>query len=55
MAESDREALYREVGNALPVGGVGEASDIAEAYLYLMREGFSTGHIIAVDGGTMLM
>jgi NAD(P)-dependent dehydrogenase (short-subunit alcohol dehydrogenase family) len=37
MAESDREALYREVGNALPVGRVGEAADIAEAYLYLMR------------------
>src|SRR6266850_5534387 len=55
MAESDREALYREVGNALPVGRVGEASDIAEAYLYLMREGFSTGQVIAVDGGTMLM
>ena len=55
MAESDREALYREVGSALPVGRVGEASDIAEAYLYLMREGFSTGQVIAVDGGTMLM
>jgi NAD(P)-dependent dehydrogenase (short-subunit alcohol dehydrogenase family) len=55
MAESDREALYREVGSALPVGRVGEASDIAEAYLYLMREAFSTGQVIAVDGGTMLM
>jgi NAD(P)-dependent dehydrogenase (short-subunit alcohol dehydrogenase family) len=55
MAESDREALYRDVGNALPVGRVGEAADIAEAYLYLMREGFSTGQVIAVDGGTMLM
>lgn len=55
MAENDREALYREVRSALPVGRVGEASDIAEAYLYLMREAFSTGQVIAVDGGTMLM
>ena len=39
-----------DVGNALPVGRVGEASDIAEAYLYLMRERFSTGQVIAVDG-----
>jgi NAD(P)-dependent dehydrogenase (short-subunit alcohol dehydrogenase family) len=37
------------------VGRVGEASDIAEAYLYLMRERFSTGQVITVDGGTVLV
>jgi NAD(P)-dependent dehydrogenase (short-subunit alcohol dehydrogenase family) len=55
MADDDREALYRAVGEALPVGRVGEASDIAEAYLYLMRERFSTGQVITVDGGTVLV
>jgi len=34
---------------------VGEASDIAQTYLYLMREGFSTGQVIVVDGGTVLV
>jgi NAD(P)-dependent dehydrogenase (short-subunit alcohol dehydrogenase family) len=29
--------------------------DIAEAYLYLMRERFSTGQVITVDGGTLLV
>jgi NAD(P)-dependent dehydrogenase (short-subunit alcohol dehydrogenase family) len=55
MSEMDREAMYRDVGAALPVGRVGEASDIAETYLYLMRDGFSTGQVIVVDGGTVLV
>ncbi len=37
MAEADREGMYGHVGSKLPAGRVGEASDIAEAYLYLMR------------------
>ena len=49
------DAMYRDVGAALPVGRVGEPDDIAEAYLYLMRERFSTGQTIVVDGGTMLV
>ena len=55
MSESDREAMYRDAGAKLPVGRVGEVDDIAEAYLYLMRENFSTGQVIVVDGGTVLV
>jgi len=55
MTEADRDAMYRGMGAVLPVGRVGEASDIAQAYLYLMREGFSTGQVIVVDGGTVLV
>ncbi len=55
MSESDRETMYRNVGAALPVGRVGEVEDIAEAYLYLMRERFGTGQNIVVDGGTLLV
>jgi len=33
-----------------PVGRVGEPEDLAETYLYLMRERFSTGAMIVVDG-----
>jgi NAD(P)-dependent dehydrogenase (short-subunit alcohol dehydrogenase family) len=54
MSEADRDAMYRDIGAALPVGRVGEATDLAQAYLYLMREGFSTGQVIVVDGGTVL-
>ena len=32
-----------------------EAEDIAQAYLFLMQEGFSTGQTVVVDGGTVLV
>jgi NAD(P)-dependent dehydrogenase (short-subunit alcohol dehydrogenase family) len=55
MSSSEREQLYESVGKRLPVGRVGEAHDIAQAYLFLMKEGFSTGQIVVVDGGTVLV
>lgn len=55
MSEGDREALYRDRGAAQPVGRVGEAEDIAEAFLYLMREGYGTGQVVTVDGGATLV
>jgi NAD(P)-dependent dehydrogenase (short-subunit alcohol dehydrogenase family) len=55
MSEADREAMYRQVGAAIPVGRVGEPHDIAQAYLYLMRADFSTGQVITIDGGTVLV
>jgi NAD(P)-dependent dehydrogenase (short-subunit alcohol dehydrogenase family) len=55
MSSSEREQLFESVGKRLPVGRVGEAHDIAKAYLFLMKEGFSTGQIIVVDGGTVLV
>jgi NAD(P)-dependent dehydrogenase (short-subunit alcohol dehydrogenase family) len=55
MSEEDQEAMARSIGQALLVGRVGEAHDLAHAYLYLMREGFSTGQVIIVDGGTTLV
>jgi NAD(P)-dependent dehydrogenase (short-subunit alcohol dehydrogenase family) len=55
MTESARETMYRDVAQRLPVGRVGEADDLAETYLYLMREGFSTGQVLVVDGGGILV
>jgi NAD(P)-dependent dehydrogenase (short-subunit alcohol dehydrogenase family) len=55
MSEEEREAIYQGLGQALPVGRVGEAYDLAHAYLYLMREGYSTGQVIVVDGGAVLV
>jgi NAD(P)-dependent dehydrogenase (short-subunit alcohol dehydrogenase family) len=55
MTESDRDALYRDVGQSLPIGRVGEPEDIGQAYVYLMREGYSTGQMIVVDGGAVLV
>src|SRR5262249_31527501 len=55
MSAAEREHLYESVGNSLPGGRVGEAHDIAQAYLFLMQEGFSTGQTVVVDGGTVLV
>ena len=55
MSSSEREQLFESVGKRLPVGRVGEAHDIAQAFLFLMKEGFSTGQTVVVDGGTVLV
>ena len=55
MDAVEREQLFESVGNRLPVGRVGEAEDIAQAYLFLMQEGFSTGQTVVIDGGTVLV
>jgi len=55
MSAKEREERYESVGKSLPVGRVGEASDIAQAYLFLMQEGFATGQTIVVDGGAVLV
>jgi NAD(P)-dependent dehydrogenase (short-subunit alcohol dehydrogenase family) len=55
MGAPERERLFESVGKSLPVGRVGEADEIAQAYLFLMQEGFSTGQTVVVDGGTVLV
>jgi len=55
MSADEREQFFESVGKRLPVGRVGEAHDIAQAYLFLMQEGFSTGQTVVVDGGTVLV
>jgi NAD(P)-dependent dehydrogenase (short-subunit alcohol dehydrogenase family) len=55
MNRDAREHLYESAGNSLPVGRVGEACEIAHAYLFLMQEGYSTGQTVVVDGGAVLV
>src|SRR6478672_435388 len=45
MSEEDRSAMYDVLSEALPVGRVGEVGDIAETFLYLMANGYSSGTI----------
>lgn len=55
MQEADREALYRQMADKLLVGHAGEPEEIAESYLYLMRQTYGTGQVIVVDGGSSLV
>ena len=53
LPEPERKATFAKIAARLPIGRVGKPEDIAEAYLYLMRNGFSTGETIVVDGGAL--
>jgi NAD(P)-dependent dehydrogenase (short-subunit alcohol dehydrogenase family) len=55
MTEADREAMYNSVGNTLLTGKIGEAEDIVEAYLYLLKGNYTTGQIVVADGGGVLV
>ena len=50
-----RDELFRTHSGALPVGRVGEASDLARSYLHLMEQEYATGAILTVDGGGVLI
>ncbi|MEA3171058.1 MAG: hypothetical protein QOI97_4006 [Pseudomonas sp.] len=45
------EDTHAALGRLHPVGRMGEASDIAQAIIYLENAGFVTGEILHVDGG----
>lgn len=55
MTEADRTALYRQMDDKLLVGHVGESEEVAEAYLYLIRQTYGTGETLVVDGGGALV
>ncbi|MFI6825825.1 SDR family oxidoreductase [Kribbella sp. NPDC050241] len=55
LSVEDQQTLYDETARLLPVGRVGEVTDIAEAYVYLMNQGYATGTIVTIDGGHVLV
>jgi NAD(P)-dependent dehydrogenase (short-subunit alcohol dehydrogenase family) len=55
MMEQDRNSMYENVRKTLLVGHVGEPAEIARAYVFLMQEGYSTGQVVVVDGGAVLV
>src|SRR3954470_243743 len=55
MGEADRQSMYDQAAQQLPLGRVGEVSDIARAYVYCIEQEFGTGTVLTVDGGTVLV
>ncbi|MDB5089512.1 MAG: NAD(P)-dependent dehydrogenase, short-chain alcohol dehydrogenase family [Mucilaginibacter sp.] len=55
LSDADREGLYKSQADALLLRRVGEAEDIALAFLYLMKQQFGTGQNITIDGGAVLV
>lgn len=46
-----REAQFKAMTSRLPIARIGEPAEAAEAYLYLMKAGYTTGQVLLVDGG----
>ena len=55
MSDADRQAMYDQAAQQLPLGRIGEVADVARAYLYCMEQEFGTGIVLTVDGGTVLV
>jgi NAD(P)-dependent dehydrogenase (short-subunit alcohol dehydrogenase family) len=55
LPEPDREALYASFANTLPAGRAAEPDDIARTYVHLMEQDYTTGTIVTVDGGAVLV
>jgi NAD(P)-dependent dehydrogenase (short-subunit alcohol dehydrogenase family) len=55
MSTEDREGMYTATANALPVKMVAGPEEIALTYLYLMKQPYTTGQTVVVDGGWVLV
>jgi NAD(P)-dependent dehydrogenase (short-subunit alcohol dehydrogenase family) len=54
MPDELRKARLK-ITERYPVARAGEPGEAAEAYLYLMRGGYTTGQVLHVDGGMGLV
>jgi NAD(P)-dependent dehydrogenase (short-subunit alcohol dehydrogenase family) len=54
LSEANRQALYEREEKRLPLARIGEAGEIASAYIYFMKNTFATGNVLNVDGGGAL-
>lgn len=52
---ADREAMFSSTAEQTPLGRIGDVDDAAQAYLYCIEQKFSTGAVIKVDGGSVLV
>lgn len=55
MTEQDKTAMFDHFASTLPVNYIATAEDIAQSYMYLMRQPYSTGQRVVVDGGYVLV
>jgi NAD(P)-dependent dehydrogenase (short-subunit alcohol dehydrogenase family) len=55
MPADQRDEQLRRMTAMQPLPRAGDPDEIAEAYLYLMCGGFSTGQVLVVDGGRTLV
>lgn len=55
MTAAKKQEAFAGMAARLPAGRIGRPADIAEAVVFLMKSGFSTGTVLDVDGGHRLV
>jgi NAD(P)-dependent dehydrogenase (short-subunit alcohol dehydrogenase family) len=55
LSETDRNGFFRHLENTLLLKRVGKPEDIAEAFVYLMKQSYTTGQSLIIDGGAVLV
>jgi len=54
IPEERREASFTQMTKNQLIPRIGEVAEASEAYLYLMRGGYTTGQVLYVEGGSLL-
>jgi len=55
LSEEDRTGFYKHLESTSLLKRVGEAEDIAKAFVYLMKQQYATGQSLITDGGAVLV
>jgi NAD(P)-dependent dehydrogenase (short-subunit alcohol dehydrogenase family) len=55
IPEERRATQLQRMTERLPLPRVGLPTEVADAYLYVMRGGYTTGQVLVVDGGMTLV
>lgn len=55
IPDAARESYFKTTADSLLVRRIGEAEDIAQSFIYLMKQGYCTGQALVVDGGAVLV
>lgn len=55
MPKEMREGMFKHLEATQPTGAVGDAEDVAEAYLYLMKDRNATGSMVSTNSGALLI
>jgi NAD(P)-dependent dehydrogenase (short-subunit alcohol dehydrogenase family) len=55
MGDGERDALRRQVREALPAGRIGTVEDIGQAATFLMTNPYVTGAVLEISGGESLV
>lgn len=55
MTEEQKKEAFKSFESKMATGRVGQVEDVAESYLYCMKDKNLTGSMISTNGGSLFM